>query len=136
MSHTDPEARARYWKQWSENNRERIKTNRRKYIESGRNALRQRTIFYGITPQQYDELLIKQDYLCAVCGSDLGDKRPCVDHDHVTGKVRGIVHRECNTLLGMAKDSLEILERAIAYLGRNRGSQVSIPKGDTESQDK
>ncbi len=40
----------------------------------------------------------------------------CVDHDHQTGFVRGLLCRDCNAALGLFKDSQEILERAIGYL--------------------
>lgn len=41
---------------------------------------------------------------------------PMVDHDHVTGTIRGLLCSKCNTLLGMAKDNIAILENAIKYL--------------------
>lgn len=53
---------------------------------------------------------------CVVCGSD---ERLCIDHDHVTGKVRGVLCGRCNTLLGLANDSTERLHNLAAYLRRN-----------------
>jgi hypothetical protein len=78
---------------------------------------------YGITQAKYDEMLAAQGGRCAICkGTDFGRKRDsffAVDHDHATGSVRGLLCRGCNHLLGVAKDSVAILESAIAYL-RNR----------------
>lgn len=56
---------------------------------------------YGITPQQYEELLRHQEYGCAVCGKTEADNRQrlAVDHNHVTGKIRGLLCRRCNALV-------------------------------------
>jgi predicted nuclease of restriction endonuclease-like RecB superfamily len=69
---------------------------------------------YNLTKTQYEDLLFKQSGLCAVCG--LVMDRPVVDHNHTTGKVRGLLHGVCNSMLGMAKDSPEVLRRAADYL--------------------
>lgn len=61
----------------------------------------------------------KEDYLyllskgCTICGSfdDL-----CLDHDHKTKKIRKALCRKCNVMLGMARDNITILEKAIQYL--------------------
>jgi hypothetical protein len=64
-----------------------------------------------------------QGWKCGICravvteGGRAADSG-CVDHDHATGKVRGILCMNCNRGLGMLKDSTENLRRAIAYLGR------------------
>jgi hypothetical protein len=74
---------------------------------------------YGITIEQYDEILKAQNGVCAVCrksASRVTSKHLFVDHDHKTGKVRGLLCGNCNSLLGHAKDSLVILKDAIHYL--------------------
>ena len=72
---------------------------------------------YGITGVQYDQLLAFQDGKCAICLGTPRQKRLAVDHDHVTGAVRGGLCRRCNNrLLGSAHDDVEILQRAIDYL--------------------
>lgn len=77
---------------------------------------------YGITPEQYDELLAAQDGVCAICDSPEPGRRRSdfmpVDHDHVTGEVRGILCHDCNTLLGAARDNPTTLRRAILYLAK------------------
>jgi hypothetical protein len=74
---------------------------------------------YGLGPEEYNELLLKQGGACAICGRALETEKPNkvhVDHDHITGKVRGILCENCNKGIGFLKDSIESLQRAIAYL--------------------
>jgi len=51
---------------------------------------------------------------CQIC--DNSDQRICVDHDHLTGEVRGFLCIKCNSALGMVGDSIEILQALINYL--------------------
>ncbi len=74
---------------------------------------------YGITQDQYEEIFKKQNYKCAICKTDKpgGTGHWCVDHDHALFHfVRGILCHHCNSLLGYAKDSQEILSNANKYL--------------------
>lgn len=71
---------------------------------------------YGLTEDQLHALYAKQDGRCALCRHPEGEKSLCVDHDHRTGEVRGLLCNSCNTLLGYAKESTEILRAAIYYL--------------------
>ena len=79
---------------------------------------------YRITEQRYFEILEKQIGLCAICGSDSpgrrGSKNFTVDHDHTTKEVRGLLCHSCNVMLGLAKDSIEVLEMAIKYLKHHK----------------
>ena len=76
---------------------------------------------YGITIEQEIEMLEDQRSKCAICGKFLTDlTNAYVDHDHKTGKVRGILCHHCNTMLGYAKDNPKTLIRAAIYL-RNKG---------------
>lgn len=72
---------------------------------------------YGITIQEYDALLTKQNGACAVC-LNVVDYLLHVDHCHQTGRVRGLLCKDCNWGLGNLKDSVEILQSAITYLER------------------
>lgn len=71
---------------------------------------------YGITLAEYDQMLEEQHGVCAICGgADPSGRRLAVDHDHETGKVRGLLCTSCNTRLGF----LEIHRAAIRqYLSR------------------
>jgi len=69
------------------------------------------------SPKNYDDLWIEQIGLCPICKNPLKDDRgDCVDHDHKTGKVRGILHKACNAGLGFFKDNPENMERAASYV--------------------
>lgn len=79
---------------------------------------------YGISSKEYEELFLKQDGKCAVCGKDNSGvilngkrKRMYVDHDHVTGKVRGLLCKDCNSALGFVHDNPEILSELLRYIG-------------------
>jgi hypothetical protein len=73
---------------------------------------------FGISSDEYEQMFIEQDGRCAICRrSQLQFKyRFAVDHDHKTGKVRGLLCVTCNSYLGMIDDSIEVLETAIKYL--------------------
>lgn len=75
---------------------------------------------YGITLEEYNTLLEKQNFVCAVCKNEYpSDKQLAVDHDHKTNKVRGLLCNNCNVGIGMLNDSIETLEKAINYLKNN-----------------
>ena len=69
---------------------------------------------YGITAHEFSRRLRTQGHKCACCGGPF--EKVCVDHDHATGKVRGLTCRRCNLMLGHALDNVEILQKAIRYL--------------------
>ena len=73
---------------------------------------------YGITCDQYDDMVVAQNGLCAICGKEPDGHRPqlFVDHNHETGEVRGLLCNKCNTALGGFQDSLELLRKAVDYL--------------------
>ncbi len=75
---------------------------------------------FGITLEDFEELLRLQGGRCAICATKEsgGSGTFHVDHDHETGNVRGLLCNTCNLMLGHAKDDSWILTRAIEYLGR------------------
>jgi len=78
---------------------------------------------YGITPDQFNELLDAQGGKCACCGTTEPHGRAnrfCVDHCHTTGKMRGLLCSTCNTGLGKLGDNIEGLKRALAYLEKTQ----------------
>lgn len=73
---------------------------------------------YGITLEQYNQMLESQDESCRLCGRrDI--KKLHVDHDHKTGRVRGLLCSSCNMGLGLFADDFELLQKAIEYLKDN-----------------
>ena len=74
---------------------------------------------HGITPEDYDGLLAKQNGTCAICFSFPlcgPGRRLHIDHDHKTGVIRGLLCSRCNTALGLMKDSSERILSAAVYL--------------------
>jgi hypothetical protein len=74
---------------------------------------------YGIHSRDYNKMLAEQGGRCAICGTENPGSRYevfFVDHDHITGKVRGLLCAKCNYLLGYAKDSPDVLLAAVDYL--------------------
>lgn len=69
----------------------------------------------GITKEKYTELLEGQKGVCSICKQTC-TKSLAVDHDHTTGKIRGLLCNSCNRGLGYLKDSIDILKAATSYL--------------------
>lgn len=76
---------------------------------------------YGITLEQYEDMHKAQNGKCAICNqteTHSKKKRLCVDHDHSTGRVRGLLCNKHNRILGVLGDSVEELKLAITYLNK------------------
>lgn len=71
---------------------------------------------YGVTPERYMQLREEQKDSCAVCKLP---KKLCVDHNHSSGQVRGLLCQTCNRALGMIKDSVSIAEALVEYLKKH-----------------
>lgn len=73
---------------------------------------------YGVTPEQYAEMLFIQGGRCAACTSDGDGKKLHLDHNHETGEVRGLLCWNCNAAIGLLKEDVDRLRNLIAYLER------------------
>jgi len=84
---------------------------------------------YGMTQEDYNKMFAEQDGKCAICEipQEQCKRAFAVDHDHVTGKPRGLLCYNCNHGLADFKDSPASLERAIKYLRERRSYDVTIP---------
>ncbi|MCK4687611.1 MAG: endonuclease VII domain-containing protein [Candidatus Lokiarchaeota archaeon] len=85
---------------------------------------------YGISKNQFEQILKKQNYSCAICGQKFVDlfhphnkksftyhaSAPRVDHNHKTGEIRGLLCDRCNLLIGEAHENTLVLVNAIKYL--------------------
>lgn len=74
---------------------------------------------YGVTPEEYYEMLEKQEGKCKICSTHIDDIDKHVlyiDHCHTTGKVRGLLCQQCNSGLGMFRDRVDLLKKAERYL--------------------
>lgn len=128
------EAKRRYW----QNNKEKCVAANLEYRSKNQDRLRElnrlwwaankdRLIAgkYGLTVEEYQQMIEATEGKCPICNVELVfegsnrkcEARACVDHDHATGEVRGIVCSRCNLLIGKAKDDAALLMRAAKYLG-------------------
>lgn len=77
---------------------------------------------YKINEELFNVLLHSQDNKCAICGNNFKSNRlTYIDHNHVNGKVRGLLCAKCNALLGTCNDNIDVLSNAISYLINNEG---------------
>ena len=115
-----PAERARA-KAWYEANKERALAQRKVYAEANKDQRRWKEVArkYDITEYEYLCMLDDQGGHCALCPSTVADRRggPLhVDHDHVTGKVRGLLCGPCNHGIGKFQDDPARLRAAADYL--------------------
>jgi Autographiviridae endonuclease VII len=75
---------------------------------------------YGMSAQEYAQMLKAQNYRCKICDKlhapDRKKGRLFVDHCHASGRVRGLLCANCNSMIGHADDNVKTLEKAIIYL--------------------
>lgn len=71
---------------------------------------------YGITIELYNEMLEQQGGVCAICKKNDSRHRLSVDHDHNTGKVRGLLCHKCNRTLGVFNDNIDLFRSCSSYL--------------------
>jgi hypothetical protein len=104
-------------KKWQQENAERVRGYRKRrnaeHPEIAREGHLRRK--FGLTIAAYEELLAAQGGGCAICGDEVEGSLH-VDHDHVTGKVRGLLCVRCNNALGQFQEDPVVLMRALAYL--------------------
>lgn len=93
----------------SKNTQKYYKNNPQKYLEY-------RLQKYNLSLDQYTRLLQEQNNCCKICCANISDDNH-IDHCHLTGNVRGLLCRSCNTGLGLFKDNPMFLKNAITYLG-------------------
>lgn len=114
-------------KQWKRDNpnyfKERVKNDPeyyRKYRQKYGQAKKSRSLLrkYGISIRGYNDLFDLQEGKCAVCGTHQSvlSGKLVIDHDHTTGKLRGLLCTTCNTAIGMLKDNPQLAISLANYL--------------------
>lgn len=111
------EQQKKYYNKHLNEIKQRIKDKPEHYYKIRRNSLLKTK--FGITLDQYNEMLVEQNGVCAICGKIDKFQALSVDHSHQSGKVRGLLCSSCNNGLGRFKDSHEILQKAIEYLHKH-----------------
>jgi hypothetical protein len=114
---------------WRKNNREAHLDMKRRSGIKNRESSRERRMqrCYGISILEYDKICESQSNSCAICKSTKsllrkGSQHWNVDHDHKTGKVRGLLCYLCNSALGHFQDDSERIRKAIEYLKHHQSS--------------
>lgn len=75
---------------------------------------------YNMTLAEYDKLFESQGGVCAICGKEQSTRRLDVDHDHKTGRIRGLLCHNCNTSIGLLCEDIQTLQSAINYLKESK----------------
>ncbi len=136
MAYKDPEKKRAYQKRWrasrtpeqKEAHNLKARLRAEKYrgtrLDKGKQKAYMRTRHlkynYGMTVDEHLEMYAAQKGCCAVCGKPIEYESVDTEHNHITGKVRGLTCHHCNTGLGMFfvdEKGVEILKQAIKYLG-------------------
>lgn len=109
-----------YMKEYSITHKHEISMLHKQYNIENRSRIKDKVITkkYNITLEQYNNMLVSQGGGCAICGNtqDKFKRALPIDHDHITGKIRGILCPNCNLVLGNAREDIEILYKIIEYL--------------------
>ena len=120
------EQKATYMKEYYEKNKEQIVAYVKKYREENKEEIaikkeeQRLKSKYGITSKEKNVLLQKQNNKCKICLVEFSNVTPNIDHCHTTNKVRGILCGGCNRGLGIFRDDIELLTKAINYLEENK----------------
>ncbi len=118
-------------RKWAKNNNEKVKITKKAYYDkNNKEILEKRRVWkknnpdkmknyslkqnFGISLEDYKSLSEKQNHLCLIC--KLPTKTLVVDHNHETGKIRGLLCHLCNCGIGHFKENINSLENAINYL--------------------
>jgi hypothetical protein len=116
----DPRKHIERVQRWQRANPERYRAKLQDFAASGKKKVSDRKSHlkrkYGLTLETYEDLLASQRGGCAICGNPDADN---VDHDHETGRVRGILCWDCNIAIGKFEDDEDRLVAAATYLAAN-----------------
>ena len=104
-------------KEWKVKNIEHVN----KYNKEYRNGTQGRDYWlkhrYNLSLNDWLDIWKKQDGKCAVCGKAFENpSNACIDHNHITGKVRGLLCKKCNIAIGFFDENINSMERAIKYI--------------------
>ncbi len=114
-----------YRREWRKRNHDKVKAQKERqhaaalrWRQQNKGHLRERMLIslYGLSQAAYNNILVQQKGVCAICLQAPNGKVLCVDHDHETGNVRGLLCENCNRALGMMKDDSMRLRAAADYL--------------------
>lgn len=115
-----------YARKYRDENLDKVRESQRRSRNSNPRVYRNKQLLwtFGITLEQYEQMLEDQGGVCAVCGKTENEIHPQskkvrnlnVDHCHQTGRVRGLLCNSCNRGIGLLNDDPAVLRQALAYL--------------------
>jgi hypothetical protein len=121
MPHKSNKSKLEYNREWRKNNLEKVREYYKLYWEKNRESkriynraagLRRK---YGLTIEEFDCMVRAQSGCCLLCKRPLGDDM-YIDHNHETGRVRGVLHQTCNSGIGFLGDDAQMCRLAAEYL--------------------
>ena len=112
----------------------RVCANKARYIKYPAKYRKKTLDIYGLTEENYLELLESQEFVCKICGKDETIVSPTtgypyslsVDHNHETGEVRGLLCRHCNLVLGQVEKRPHIVAKCLEYLSETNSSREEL----------
>lgn len=136
----DKEQKKQHMKEYRENNKDKIKeyykNNKDKikeYQEKNKDKIKEYRLIskYNMTANDFENMLKEQNNICPICNetlsiADTNGKRIVVDHCHKSGNVRGLIHSNCNSLLGFSEDKQHRLLNAQKYLERHEHETQNV----------
>ena len=121
MTTNSPEKQREYNRKYRAANKEKIAARENEKYHANKDVFRGRRFKYkyGITLADYNKMFKKQKGRCAICGAHQSELKEAlrVDHNHDTGKVRGLLCHHCNTGAGNFRDDPILLRKAAKYMG-------------------
>lgn len=109
-----------YNKEYRKKNKIKLDKYAAKYRKENKDKEKERQLiyYYGITLEEYNILFLEQEGCCAICCRHQSELKQslCVDHNHETNEIRGLLCKRCNSLIGYSNDDINILNKAIEFL--------------------
>jgi hypothetical protein len=105
--------------EWYRQNKEKAKKRINENYNENKEViiLKRKLKRHNLTIQQLEIMKNKCNDLCQICGK--GSDKICIDHNHINGKVRGLLCNNCNSGIGFLRDDVKILKSAISYLSKS-----------------
>jgi hypothetical protein len=126
----------KYSSEYEKNNKQKRSVSRKKRRDADPDKVKHKSLLrtFNLALTDYNKMLAEQNNVCAICGKDevvcfrKSNKTMslAVDHDHKTGKIRGLLCKKCNTAIGMFYDNIDLLTSAIKYLEKHNAKISNI----------
>ena len=115
----NPERRKEYKKQYYKDNYQKIRIYRQQYYKNHCEQVKENNLkrVYGLSPEDWQKIWDNQEGKCKIC--DVPFESPpeaYIDHNHLTGKIRGLLCSKCNFAIGLLGDDPKLMIKAIEYL--------------------